>query len=239
MQIPNSYWWRARVLPVVLVVLPGVVLLVSFIPAVSWPGSAWFLASAAVVMLLGSLGRDAGRAMQPTLFAKWDGLPTTRRLRFRDSTNAAATARLHQLLAALPNGLNIPTQAAETADPASADQAYEVIVSALRELTRDRKRFPLVNAENVEYGFRRNLRALKRVGVAIAIVIMVVSIVGGVPLGLLVTHEAALALIVPAACAALALTLWSKVSDNWVRLPAEAYADRLMGAVEVLASSST
>ena len=53
----------------------------------------------------------------------------------------------------------------ERADPAAADRSYEAAVSVLREATRDRQQFPLVFAENVSYGFRRNAWAIRPLGV--------------------------------------------------------------------------
>ena len=235
MKLAGAYVLRARVEPVVLVVAPAAVLPLGFIPSVTWPSSAWLLVGAAVVTLLGSLGRDAGKASQPALWAGWDGAPTTRRLRIRDSSNDKATERLHRLIAGLPNELEVPDREAEQADPAASDAAYEVIVGSLRALTRDRSRFWLVHAENTEYGFRRNLRALKRPGVVVSVATLVVTVVAGVPLGVLVLHAAAFALLAPAAASLLALSLWRNINDAWVRVPAEAYADALMNAVEELA----
>ena len=235
MHLPDAYWWRARLAPTLLVMLPAAILAASFVPVATWPEGAWSLLGSVVLLLLGSLGRDAGRRSQPGLFAKWGGAPTTGRLRYREAINPIAVDRLHQLLQSVPTGFVVPDRAAEVADPTAADQAYEVIVAALRELTRDRKSFPLVFAENTEYGFRRNLRALKRVGIIVSVATLIGCVAAGLPLGLLVMHQAALVFFAPFACAVAALFLWSKADDNWVRIPAEAYADRLVGAVEILA----
>jgi hypothetical protein len=90
-------------------------------------------------------------------------------------------------------------------------------------------------AGNTEYGFRRNLRALKRFGVLVSVTTLGVCVAAGVPLGLLLMHQAALVFLAPCVSAVAALYLWSKADDDWVRVPADAYAERLMGAVEVLA----
>jgi hypothetical protein len=238
MQLPDAYWWRARLAPTLLVMLPAAILAASFVPVATWPAGVWSLLGSVVLLLLGSLGRDAGRRSQQRLFASWGGAPTTGRLRYRDAVNPAAVDRVHVLLQAMPNGFVVPDQAAEAANPAAADQGYEVIVAALRELTRPRKTFPLVFAENTEYGFRRNLRALKRFGILISVTTLVGCVAAGVPLGLLVMHQAALVFLAPFLCAVAALYLWTKANDDWVRIPAEAYADRLVGAVEILAHPS-
>jgi hypothetical protein len=235
MQLPDAYWWRARLAPTLLVMLPAAVLAASFVPVATWPAGAWSLLGSVVLLLLGSLGRDAGRRSQPRLFAAWGGAPTIQRLRYRDAVNPLAVDRVHQLLRSMPNGFAVPDRAAEAADPVAADQASEVIVAALRELTRNRKSFPLVFAENTEYGFRRNLRALKRFGILVSVATLVGCVAAVVPLGLLVMHQVALVFLAPLVCAVAALYLWTKADDDWVRIPAEAYADRLVGAVEILA----
>ena len=45
-----------------------------------------------------------------------------------------------------------------------------LIGAKLRRLTRDTERFPLVYKGNTEYGFRRNLLGLKKIGLSAAVV---------------------------------------------------------------------
>lgn len=54
-----------------------------------------------------------------------------------------------------------PTAAQEQADPAAADGYYMRAGTWLRENTRDKKKFDILFNENVTYGYRRNLYALK------------------------------------------------------------------------------
>ena len=61
------------------------------------------------------------------------------------------------------------------ADPEWADTKYEEVVTSLREATRDTSRFPLVFAENANYGFRRNLWGLRPIGTAVAVVLFLIS----------------------------------------------------------------
>ena len=62
MQLPDAYWSRARC-PTLLVMLPAAVLAASFVPVANWPTGAWSLLGSVVLLLLGSLGRDAGGAV--------------------------------------------------------------------------------------------------------------------------------------------------------------------------------
>ncbi len=67
-------------------------------------------------------------------------------------------------------GLDIPTADQEKADRARALELYASAVDELRHLTRDTERFPLVYKGNTEYGFRRNLLGLKKIGLSVAVV---------------------------------------------------------------------
>src|SRR5579884_1528525 len=147
----DLYSRRARLMPAALAAAPAIVLL---------GGGIWRPSGAAsvIAIVLGSIGilicgvvRAAGRRLEPGLWASWGGAPTTRTLRWTDSANRAATWRLHHRLARSV-GHQLPTESEEAADPADAELRYSEAVAALRELTRDRDRFPLVSDEVAEYG---------------------------------------------------------------------------------------
>jgi hypothetical protein len=65
--------------------------------------------------------------------------------------------------------LRIPSsREEEAADVALAEAAYASCTDTLRELSRDKPKYPLVFEENVNLGFRRNLWAMKPAAVVIA-----------------------------------------------------------------------
>ena len=129
----------------------------------------------------------------------------------------------------------MPDHEAERADPDDAEAQYEDAVSVLRELTRDRDRFPLVFKENINYGWRRNSFALRPFAVPIALLALVVSA------SVIVFGDGTLsgsgARWTPAISASvLGLAWWGLVvSETWVRSAAELYADRLFEATHTLA----
>jgi hypothetical protein len=190
------------------------------------------LVGVALLVLGAQLARDAGRRKEPTLWEQWGGSPTLRRLRFRDS-EVGATASLHDRLGRVL-GRPLPTQAEEENDPVAADAAYERAISALRDRTRDKQRFPLVLGENADYGFRRNLYGLRTWGIAVAVLTI------GVAIAFMAFSDAnwshrSVVYGVPAGWAVLLLGVYALVvRPAWVRTPAEGYADRLMGCVELL-----
>jgi hypothetical protein len=72
-------------------------------------------------------------------------------------------------------GLTMPSEALERDDPHSADAFYEAYSNLPIEHTRDKKKFPLVFKELVNYGFRGNWWGMKPVGITVAISCIVFS----------------------------------------------------------------
>ena len=141
----------------------------------------------------------------------------------------------------------LPTEEEETEDPTGADQQYDAAVNFLREATRDRSKFPLVFAENVNYGFRRNLWGLKPFGLSIALLAAIGSwgffvSSAGLPPGESwldgVTRNAdgaTITRLVSSMLNTLAIAVWVLViRPEWVRTVGEAYAERLLNAVNTL-----
>jgi hypothetical protein len=124
----------------------------------------------------------------------------------------------------------LPTAQQEEADPAAADLVYESVGDQLREKTRDKGKFPLVFKELVSYGFRRNLWGMKPSGVVLACTCV------GLQLGLigkaLFAHSLPSYLSASAtAFNAVLLCAWIFiVTPRWVRIPADAYAERILAA---------
>jgi hypothetical protein len=229
----DAYSVPARVLPVLVVFLPPLVLLGGGVVS----GARGGIVSGAVLVVVGGLsaqlGRDRGKRLEPALWQGWGGSPTLRRLRFAGAADAAVVARLHgRVECALGDAL--PTREEETSAPADADARYDEATRRLISMTRDRERFGLLFAENVNYGMRRNLLGLRTIGISVAGTTLVVA-------GLLIAFAAGTladraARYAPAGVVAMAeLVVWlAVVNPGWVKVPAEAYADRLMETVDQL-----
>ena len=222
----DRYVMQARVVPVLLVVFPLASLVVIWLPeeSVGWRLLGG-LVSLVLLSLVAQVGRDGGKRHQEALFRKWNGKPSIRKLRHRDSNLPWITMeRLRSSLASAV-GIPSPTKAEEVADPAMADEVYAAYVDHLREATRADK---ILLSENIGYGFRRNLWAMKLAGTAFAIIgLMGASIGAALSFG---TSQ----MIVPASVvfinSALIVFWIIRVNDGWVRDSAEAYADRLIHA---------
>jgi len=185
--------------------------------------------------LLSQLVRDRGKAKEPWLFEKWDGKPTTAMLRHGDTRlNAHTRLRYHVQLTSLLPEISFPSAEQEKASPADADAVYTSCGDYLLSKTRDKERFQLLFQENVNYGFRRNLWAMKPVGIATSILSLVALA--------LVTRIEARADAVPwfanltaIAIVALLLTWWIvRITPSWVKIVADDYATRLLASIDEL-----
>ena len=226
----DAYARRARLAPALLAAVPPLCLLGGGAVSPTRTASILAIALGGVALVVCGIVRDAGRRLQRRLWEEWGGSPTLRRLRWRDASDATATARLHARLAQVWDQ-PLPTQQEEADHPDQSDRVYDEVIAALRELTRDRKPFPLVFEENVEYGFRRNCLGLRPVALALAAATAGV----GVILALTSTGTQPIRFWIPAGVGAIALVAWYRlVTPAWVRSVAELYADRLLESVETL-----
>jgi hypothetical protein len=223
----DHYGRRARLAPLALAAAPALALGGGSITGLGEQGSVLAFALAAAGLVACGLVRNLGLRLQPRLWEEWGGPPTTRLLRW--STGDPNVRRRHERLTQV-SGESLPTQAEEEADPAEADRRYEAAVGDLRDLTRDRDRFPLVAEENTEYGFRRNCLGLRPAALAVAIGAALVSI------AILVLTPAAIARYLPAAVTGMAgmLFWWFIVKPTWVKQAADHYAQRLLETLATL-----
>jgi hypothetical protein len=176
------------------------------------------------------LVRDAGRKLQPELWRSWGGSPSVRRLRWSEN-DVGRLQRLHERLSGLV-GWTLPSREDELADANAADERYEEALGVVRSRTRDQSRFRLLFAENVDYGFRRNMLGVRTTALIIAVAALVTGVIAA-----LLTDGAgwtrwAIAAGVSFGCG---LYWWHVVTPDWVRRTAESYADRLLEAVDELA----
>jgi hypothetical protein len=230
----DSYSIQARLKPTLLVVLPAGFLVTSFFPPkLLLEGSIVGIASTlGVTYLLAELGRDVGRKKQPKLWKCWGGTPSTRMLRHRDKTLSPLTRERYHTKLEKFLGRKMPTIEEEKQNPSEADLVYKTCGDYLLEKTRDAKRFPLILKENISYGFRRNLWGMKPAGIFI-------SLIGLFGCGAIAANrwteseEFAPIPILGTIVSAMAMALWIfRIKPDWIRLPAEAYAQRLLASCD-------
>jgi hypothetical protein len=227
----DVYALRARLAPAAVVLAPAG----AFVAATAFVDVPVAVVSGVVgigvLLWLTEVARDAGRRSEPALWEAWGGPPTTRRLRYRNN-ETARIRRLHEQIERLLR-LPMPSEHDEARDPAEADAAYARAISATRARTRDKNQFPLVFSGNADYGFRRNLFGLRRWGIDVALVTL------GASVGIAVAGSF-VAAAVPAAVSVLALALYEVVvTPQWIHVAADAYADRLIGALDELSEEAS
>ncbi|HUU44485.1 MAG TPA: hypothetical protein VM118_02025 [Acidobacteriota bacterium] len=238
LKLLDAYTLRARFTPALLIVAPLWLAIAAWVaPALGDPSlPVSGVIGFAAVVLLAELGRDRGKASEATLFECWGGMPSVLLMSHsRSALSGDAIARRHSKLRALFPNFSLPNSAEdERGNWPAADSIYRSISEALRELTRDKARFPLVFEENTSYGFRRNLWAMRSLGVATSGFALVTSLANI----LLAVHRDTplqpISILSAAICAALLVFWLWQVSVEWVRVVAFAYAERLFAAVEVL-----
>ena len=227
----DLYTLVARIAPVYLTAVPVVLAFATVLPdGLNLPlaevsGLVFILLS----YFMGQVAADFGRRMEPTLWHSWGGPPTTRFLRHDNQEyNCATRALVHARLRAL--GLDIPTDEEERSNEDRACRLYESAIDYLRGVTRDPKRFPLVNKSNIEYGFRRNLLVLKPIGLLVTTIALVMS-------GWTLYHGWHIAGVIPPVAistgllnACVALIWLTGVRATTVRVPADRYARSLLEA---------
>lgn len=159
----DKYTRHARLKPSLLVVLPVFVTVAVWLPKV-WTllgGLAAIISACGLTFLLAEVARFQGRKVERVMIAANGEKFTTILLRHRDPTISTATKKTYHAFLKKASKRSLPSLENEQTNPVEADDCYRGAVDWLLEATRSEKRFPLVRAENISYGFRRNLLGLK------------------------------------------------------------------------------
>lgn len=178
----DRYVLGARVAPVAVVAFSLFLAISAWIPFSQWPikllGGSAFLALGAFV--LAQIARDAGKAIEGPLWRSWGGPPTVRMLRHSDTTIAPGSKSLiYRQLIRFSIVDRLPSESEERQDPGHADELYGVCSEWLRRKALELKAkspFDVVHAENISYGFQRNILGIKRYGLAISFIALGVAI---------------------------------------------------------------
>lgn len=212
----DSYVLRARLRPGLLVLLPATVTVLALNPdgIIGWSGIVAVVIQAGGAFLVGQYVGDIGKAHEPELYHEWGGRPTELMLCHAHAPNAATRELRHRKLETLVPGLRMPTADEEAENFEAACQTYTAAVEQLRPKVRA---LPLVFAENTHYGFRRNAWALRRWGIgvaAIGVLILGLDLLARVSEHRRVEPLLGLALVLNVAL--LAFWIWA-VSASWVK----------------------
>jgi hypothetical protein len=227
----DSYSRTARLAPGLLLLLgPVAVGIGAGLP--EWPAASGLAVAAVVTGLPVALAdwvRRHGQQLQDRLWKKWGGNPVVVSLR---QEGVIADQRRK----ALAEETELPVD--DTNHP-NFEHAAENAVRQLISACRDKSEYPLVFAENKAYGFARNLLAVRKVGVYVSSVSLVIGILlVGLSTNLSELSKGGVILGALSAAAILAFWIWYP-SEERVQTAAHDYRDRLLEALDsgALASS--
>lgn len=235
----DRYSLTARVYPMILFYLP---LSVLFLIAI-WDFQQYYhfgipVGLVGVLAYLSShLGRDVGKNKEAGLWRDWGGTPTTQLFRWRNVrldmyTKARNHTKMEQLC---PIGRTVDEQF-ERVNPDDADEAYRAWTKYIIGKTRDVNQYTLIFKENMAYGFRRNLWGLKPL--AITLIVLLIGVTYGFFVyssGVWTIDQFPQVFFVAEIFLIFILLFWLlRVTKEWVKLTAFAYAERLHEAIETL-----
>lgn len=224
----DAYALKARLYPAFLCALPGLAYIAVLLDA---PGAAgvWLplIGSVGLLFFLSNVVRSRGKKLEAALVEAWGGMPTTILLRCATTGNKPLRERRRRRLEKVL-GESLPTEADERNAPENSDDRYVTAIRVLITRVRDSAdKHPRVHEENINYGFRRNLLALKTP----AVTILAVALAADVVIGVLTDQWLKVGLL--GAIHLLALAAWLLVvRAAWVREVADTYAERLLDTLE-------
>lgn len=237
----DKYTRNARLKPAVVMLLPVGMAVASWVPIDSaiLNGLSAIGVTAALSLLLSHLVRGPGKRLEVELYDSWGGMPSVLMLSYAHTKlPRESLSRYHTLLNRLVSGIQLPSDAQDEANnlPMYTTQ-YRIASDWLLSNTRSQERFGLVFAENVNYGFRRNLLGIKGFGLTFSII---GSLVTGVrtfapmiKFGLPTSFSLIAAIYF--AVSLLMILLWLVVvRPSWVRVTADEFARQLLLASDQL-----
>jgi hypothetical protein len=220
----DVYDLKARYTPALLAIAPPVIAGTLAFPALdaTLRGIVGVMVSIGTPFFAARIARDAGKQLERRLVGQWGGLPSATMLRHRDNRiNVITKNKVHSHLQS--SGLKIPTIEQESAEALGADAFYAAASDHLRVIARQRKTVS-VHRENINYGFARNLLALRPFALALDSIALLL-LVGMAAVTGTVTTESGMA----AAVATLTFLCWLIfVTPNFVLRSGEAYAKELI-----------
>jgi hypothetical protein len=218
----DEYELKARIAPGLIVAFPVLVDAGYTAPVLTgWPAlAAGGVCGLAVIYGLGQVMSARGAAIEPELYRRWGGAPSTRFLRNHDlslSSDLKSSIRgaLGQKLA-----LALLTQAEGAKNPIAEDLAIKEAFQQVRPYLRKYDPAGLWYKKNAEYGFCRNLLGCRVMWLSIALAATVFAIVSGANKGGAFNPASAIGLLSVVCAAFIGWSVLPKITKR----AAEAYA---------------
>lgn len=176
----DIYEIRARIAPTVIICLPIINTLI-FISFTLINNLAKLLLGSGVVLCLLLYGLSfaptyLGRKMEKNLWMIWGGEPTTRFLRWRDTTFGIDLKHQIHLAVRKSCKIRLCSEKEEQIDPDKADEQIKQAFIQVKAIVRNKEPNSLGSTHNAEYGFHRNLLGGRSIW-------LIISIIGVISLG--------------------------------------------------------
>jgi len=235
--LADPYDGKARIAPALLCGFPLIVLLFSNEFEMSWVVISLAVLYGGGAMSLSQIVRDCGNKKESLLHDLWGEKPSVGMLRHSDiRLDPSKKARYRAYLGRAVPGLFLASPDEEQNSPDEADRGYEVASSWLLEQTRDPERFRLLFQENMHYGFRRNVWALRiyalclnsAVALAVGVSLLFSPTEGWVAI---IRSSEVVQLVILAVHIMFFIIV---VDQKWVHRAAETYAKQLLASCDLL-----
>ena len=232
----DKYSLNAQVRPSLLGLLPLIVTSSIVTPSLYNLIAALFsiIVACGFITVLAHYSRHQGKKTEKRLYKLWGGKPTTIMLRHTDDTLDKHTkTRYHKFLSENISDWSAPNFEEERDNPDHTDEYYNSAVRWLLEKTRNKKTYRLLFKENISYGFRRNSRGIKWLGVASSL-LSILLLLGNLYPNAEYLDIKKYSLDYGAMTFSLVMLFWWTfvVNDSWVKDAAESYAIRLLAVCE-------
>ncbi len=234
----DAYTFRARLMPVFIMLLPLGLAFFAFFPLTSVISALIGLfgtlsVQSLLTLLFSEIGRDLGKKKELGLYERWGGMPTDFILSTQSVLDRTTVERYKTKLRSMLPDVLFPTAEQEASDPKAARDTYRSCTNFMREKTRDTVKYALLFKENVSYGFRRNLWGMKPAGITLALLGLAACV-----FSLIAFPKSEYEMVVAWVCLAIdaiLLTWWIfRINPTWIRIAGDEYAKQLFAACETL-----
>lgn len=229
----DAYSLKARWAPAMLAIVPVLVLMLSAFDVAALIGTLGpATASLVVGFVANEIVRGRGRRVERALVREWGGLPTTRELRATSDPSPERRRRRQQV--EKMSNRELPALIEQSEAPAASDRIVDQAVRTVLVVLRhgESAGISLLHKENISYGFRRNLLALRPFGLAVSLTAFIFTLV------LNLNEVLSWAVGAPIIAVQLIVTaLWVFVAKRaWVLEQAETFSDRFFTVLDAVAA---
>ena len=232
----DSYERRARLTPGLLAVAPVVVLLIALGLEKNVVVSATLgvLSFGVGTYLLSVIVANLGRRLQDELWKSWGGPPTSQLLRAHSNKSSISQRSIWRSAIESVTGVALLPAAQEVTEPGRADELIAAAIGQVRHLGQDRH-YPLIAAENAQYGLERNLYGSRWLGRALSLACFV-----ALAIALKVVAPLSVTLLIGTLVELVLSVLWFIIpSEGRMKDAAFRYGEQLLQAVTRESSART